>query len=112
MPGPNFLYHVDGTDELKPFGFHIHGAVVGFSKKVMWLKVGTSNKKPEVIAFYFLDCLQEFKILPSVISSDKGTKNVLIELLQMALRSKHTDEFAGFKSFRKGKSTSNERVEK
>ena len=31
-PGPNFVWHVDGYDKLKPYGFPIHGAVDGFSR--------------------------------------------------------------------------------
>ena len=29
--GPNHLWHIDGYDKLKPFGFCIHGAIHGFS---------------------------------------------------------------------------------
>ena len=25
--GPNFIWHVDGYDKLKPYGFCIHGAI-------------------------------------------------------------------------------------
>ena len=28
-PGPNLIWHVDGYDELKPFGFAIHAAIDG-----------------------------------------------------------------------------------
>lgn len=34
VPGPNFLWHVDGHDKLKKFGFAIYGRIDGFSKKV------------------------------------------------------------------------------
>ena len=27
--GPNFIWHIDGCDKLKPFGFAIHGAIDG-----------------------------------------------------------------------------------
>ena len=30
--GPNFAWHVDGYDKLKPYGFPIHGCVDGFSR--------------------------------------------------------------------------------
>ena len=29
--GPNYLWHIDSYDKLKPFGFCIHGAIDGFS---------------------------------------------------------------------------------
>ena len=38
-PGPNFAWQVDDYDKLKPYGFPIHGAVDGFSHRVMWLKI-------------------------------------------------------------------------
>ena len=28
-PGPNFAWHTDGYDKLKPYGFPIHGCVDG-----------------------------------------------------------------------------------
>ena len=28
-PGPNYAWHIDGHDKLKPFGFAIHGAIDG-----------------------------------------------------------------------------------
>ena len=38
-PGPNFAWHVDGYDKLKPYGFPIHGAVDGFRRVSMGLTV-------------------------------------------------------------------------
>ena len=29
--GPNYIWHIDGYDKLKPFGFYIHGAIDGYS---------------------------------------------------------------------------------
>ena len=43
--GPNFIWHIDGYDKLKPFGFCIHGAIDGYSRRIMWLEVDHSNKK-------------------------------------------------------------------
>ena len=52
-PGPNYCWHVDGNDKLKPFGFPIHGAVDGYSRRVFWLYVDTTNNDPKVLARYF-----------------------------------------------------------
>ena len=41
--GPNYTWHIDGHDKLKPFGFSVHGCIDGFCKKLIWLKVGSSN---------------------------------------------------------------------
>ena len=35
-PGPNFCWHLDGYEKLKPFGFPIHGCIDGYSRKLIW----------------------------------------------------------------------------
>ena len=35
-PGPNFLWHVDGWNKLAHFDIFIHGAVDGFSRRILW----------------------------------------------------------------------------
>lgn len=42
--GPNYLWHLDAYDKLKPYGICIHGCIDGFSRHIMWLKAGTVNK--------------------------------------------------------------------
>ena len=37
-PSPNYAWHIDGHDKVKPFGFAIHGAIDGYIRKVLWLK--------------------------------------------------------------------------
>ena len=60
--GPNFLWHIDGYDKLKPFGFAIHGCIDGYSRRIMWLEVGMSNNDPTVVARYFVKCIIEMGI--------------------------------------------------
>lgn len=49
-PGPNFMWHLDSNDKLKPYGLCINGCVDGFSRHIMWLKVYSTNSDPKVIA--------------------------------------------------------------
>ena len=51
---PNFSWHADGYDKLKHYGFPIHGCVDGYSRRVLWLKVDTTNNNPNFIAHYYL----------------------------------------------------------
>ncbi|XP_048749877.2 uncharacterized protein LOC125661760 [Ostrea edulis] len=110
--GPNYLLHVDGYDKLKRFGFAIHGCVCGFSRRVLWLKVGRSNNDPKVIASYFLDYIREIKGVPRCIRSDDGTENCIIADIQRAFRWHHDDDMAGEKSFLTGSSPANQRIER
>ena len=54
LDGPNYIWHVDGYDKLKPYGFPIHGAIDGWSRKIMWLKLARSNNLPEIPATFYL----------------------------------------------------------
>lgn len=55
--GPNNIWQIDGYDKLKPFGFCIHGAIDGYSRRILWLEVGSSNNNPLIVRKYFLDCV-------------------------------------------------------
>lgn len=111
VPGPNYLWHADGHDKLKRFGFPIYGCIDGFSKKVLWIDVATSNNDPTIIAYFYLAAVKKFKLLPTLLRTDHGTECGLMEDIHMALRSDHGDEHAGVKSFLRGKSTHNQRIE-
>lgn len=102
--GPNHVWHIDGYDKLKPFGFCIHGAIDGYSRRVMWLEVGPSNNNPRIIAQYYVDCVQQMGGTSRIIRADCGTENVYVAGLQ---RFFHNDN----ESFLYGTSCSNQRIE-
>ena len=47
--GPNYIWHIDDYDTLKAFGFCIHGAIDGYSRRILWLEVGSSNNDPSIM---------------------------------------------------------------
>lgn len=110
-PGPNFCWHVDGYDKLKPFGFAIHGAIDGFSRKIMWLEIGPTNNHPQVIALYYVQALIEHNAVPCILRTDRGTENVHLEKIQKFLRRDGDDMLAAENSFVYGRSTANQRIE-
>lgn len=109
--GPNYLWHIDGYDKLKPFGFCIHGAIDGFSRRIVWLEVASSNNDPRIIAQYFLDYVRQLGSTARIIRGDRGTENGNLAAIQRFFRRSMDDDFAGDKSFTYGKSTSNQRIE-
>lgn len=52
-PGPNFVWHIDGYDKLKPFGFAIHGAIDGFSRRFCGLKWDLATIAPKLFQDIF-----------------------------------------------------------
>ena len=57
--GPNYIWHLDGYDKLKPFGFCIHGSIDGYSRRLLWLEVGSSNNNPMLVAKYYIDYVKQ-----------------------------------------------------
>lgn len=110
-PGPNFTWHIDSYDKLKPYGIAINGCIDGYSSCLIWLHAGTTNSDPKVIADYFIQEVKKRGGCPSRVRADFGTENTYVENMQMFLRRDHGDEFAGERSYLAGRSTHNQRIE-
>ena len=110
--GPNFIWHLDGYEKLKPFGFSIPGAIDGYSRRILGLEVGSSNNNPRVVARYYLDCVKDLGGVPRTVRGDGGTVNVNVAAMQcFFFRKEGTNSMAGEKSFLYGRSVSNQRIE-
>ncbi|XP_039665194.1 uncharacterized protein LOC120564368 [Perca fluviatilis] len=109
-PGPNFLWHVDSYDKLKPYGICINGSIDGFSRMVIWLHAFSTNNDPKVIAGYFIDEVLSRNGTPTRIRSDLGTENCYMEQMQIFMRHDHTDTFSK-NCYLYGSSNHNQRIE-
>ena len=109
VKGPNYLWHVDGYEKLKPFGFCIHGCIDGYSRRIMRLEVESSNTNPAIVTHYYLDCLKHLKLASQMLRADNGTKNNRMSFL--LFRYFLTGSMAGIKSFISRKSTANKRID-
>ncbi|KAI7790512.1 hypothetical protein IRJ41_004513 [Triplophysa rosa] len=108
--GPNYTWHIDGNDKLKFFGIWVHLGIDGFSRKIIWLKAGTSNRKQSFIARYFYDAVQEHGGCPRIVRADRGTENLIVGQMQVAFHFRQASD-QGRDSFRVGKSVHNQRAE-
>ena len=89
-PGPNKVWHADGYDKIKPFGFPIHGCINGYSRKVLWLYVTRSNNLPDNIASYYLDAVREHGGCPLELYTDLGTENgIMAQMTQIPINMSH-----------------------
>ncbi|XP_039602420.1 uncharacterized protein LOC120524672 isoform X1 [Polypterus senegalus] len=117
--GPNHTWHIDGNDKLRFYGIWIHLCIDGYSRRVIWLHAGTSNRNPRFIARYFLDAVETengetftfVSSCPRLVRADRGCENSLVAIIQMSFRYHHHDSLAGVNSFRYGKSIHNQRAE-
>lgn len=111
VPGPDYVWHSDNYDKLKRYGFPMYGFIDGYSKKVLFIGLSSSNNDPEVIANYFLKTVKKHKLLPTILRTDKGTEATVMGELQIILRLDHKDDHAGLKSHKRGRSVHNQRIE-
>lgn len=105
------MWYYAGYDKLKPYGFPIHGAIDGYSRKILWLEVVRSNNKPEVPARFYLDCVKNIEGCPLVVRSDCGTENGVLAAMQCYFRKDGNDVFAGHNAHKYGTSSANQRIE-
>ena len=60
---------------MKPFGFSIHGAVDGFSRKFLWLTVVKSKNNPVVPAALYLHAVKKLGVCPILVKTECGSQN-------------------------------------
>ncbi|PIK51443.1 hypothetical protein BSL78_11682 [Apostichopus japonicus] len=105
--GPNFIWHADGYDKLKPFGIGINGCIDGFSRKLIWCEAYKTNNDPTVIAGYFIEAVDRRGGFPFLIRTDMGTENRTMEQMQLFFH-RNIPNSVGFIY---GTSTHNQRIE-
>ena len=84
--GPNFAWHIEGYDKLKPWDFPIHGAIDGYSRKILWLKVTRTNNSSDMIGSFYLQAIRKLGGCPVELITDLGTENGLAASMQCFFR--------------------------
>ena len=87
------MWHINGYDKLKPYGFVIYTAIDGFSRKIIWLNVSSSSSNPAYIACYFNQSITELGRIPQVIHGDRGSENMTHCGIKLFLKRNFSDSF-------------------
>lgn len=106
VPSPNALWHIDGYHKLIRWRLVIHGAIDGYSRLIMFLKVSPNNQA-ETVLDAFVQGVEEFG-LPSRVRMDRGGENVLVARYMI----EHPERGPGRGSAITGRSTHNQRIER
>ncbi|KAJ3515573.1 hypothetical protein NMY22_g14424 [Coprinellus aureogranulatus] len=102
--GANSLYHQDGNEKLKPWGFYVHGCVDGYSRMVIYL-VCSNNKRSKTVGSLFENAVAQYG-WPSRVRGDFGTENNEIE--RMMIRKWGSQH----RPYLRGRSINNIRIER
>ena len=73
-PHPNYVWHMDSHHNLIRWRMVTHGAIDGFSRKVLYLTCANNNRASTVVSFF--SNAVDLCGLPDRIRSDKGGENV------------------------------------
>ena len=92
--GPNWVHSVDGHNKLMgfqsdTFPLAIYGSVDTASRKLLWLRVWTTNKEPKLIGRWYLEYLFENKVMPSYLRMDRGTETGVMSTIHAFLHRHH-----------------------
>ncbi|EFI28269.1 hypothetical protein CC1G_14293 [Coprinopsis cinerea okayama7 len=102
--GSNALWHHDGNEKLKPWGFYVHGCVDGYSRLFIYL-VCSNNKRSATVAACFMEAVSRYG-WPSRMRGDFGTENNEVE------RRMNARWGALHRAYLRGKSLNNIRMER
>jgi len=78
VPGPDWLWCLDGHDKLARFGIEIYGCVDAYSRKIIWFFVGSSNRTQVSVLRQYLYTVKTVGYCPNFIRSDKGTETPMM----------------------------------
>jgi hypothetical protein len=113
VPGPDYLWSIDGHDKLSPFGFEIYAGIDAYSRKIIWIYVGISNRTSKSVLAQYLAVIFERGIQPRIIRSDRGKETDLTaEVHYFFARTIRGDpQFQLKQAWFYGTSTRNQRIE-
>jgi hypothetical protein len=74
VSGPNALWHMDGNLKLKDYGIVLHGAIDGYSRRVIYLEANHNNRGATVLQA-FLQGVANVSTVPHRVRADKGKEN-------------------------------------
>ncbi len=113
VPGPDFIWSIDGHDKLSPYGFQIYACIDAYSRCLLWIYVGSSNRTAQSVLRQYLQVVAEKGYQPYIVRSDRGKETELAAEVHYAFaRTMQNDlNFSMGNCWFYGTSTGNQRLE-
>jgi len=111
-PGPNFVHSLDGHDKLmgyqnSTYPIAVYGCIDTCSRKMLWIKIWSSNSDPLLIGKFYVEYLFNSKKIAHHLRIDKGTETGIMATIHCYLHKERFDEDA-INTVHYGPSTSNQ----
>ena len=112
VPGPNYLWSLDGYCKFDRFGFEIYAAIDAYSRYIVWVYVGVSARTSISVLRQYLDTVQDLQTMPQILRTDRGVETPLCANAHYALRQQSSYDHLQFPDcYFYGTSTANQRIE-
>lgn len=111
VPGPNFVWSIDGYCKLRPYGIEIYACLDAYSRYIVWIYIGISASTAVSCAHQFFYALEEVQLQPRFVRSDRGGETVMLADAHYQLQSLYQPDLEFQDCYLYGTSTSNQRIE-
>jgi len=78
VPGPDWLWCLDGHDKLSRFGIEIYACVDAFSRKIIWFFVGSSNRTQVSVLRQYLHAIKAIGYCPNFLRTNRGRETPMM----------------------------------
>ncbi|KAF3924477.1 hypothetical protein ABW20_dc0109724 [Dactylellina cionopaga] len=86
VAGPNAVWSADGYNKLAHFGFQIYGIIDAYSRRIIHVFVGITNRTMIAAAAYYLIAVKDLGFIPVLLRTDKGGETLMMAECQVSLR--------------------------
>lgn len=111
VPGPNYVWSIDGYCKLQHWGIEVYAAMDAYSRYIMWIYIGISCRTAVSVLKQYLDTLETQEIMPQVLRADRGVETPLIAAAHHKFTQQNRPNASFEGCFRYGTSTANQRIE-
>jgi len=111
VPGPNYIWSIDGYDKLKPYGVEIYACIDSYARYIVWVYVGISNATGVSCCTQFLDTIECLEYQPRFVRSDRGGETVSLANAHFQLQQESDPSLRFSDCYMYGTSTANQRIE-
>ena len=111
VPGPNYIWSIDGYDKLAPYGIEIYAGIDAYSRYMIWIYIGISNRTAVSVLRQYLLVIESMQQQPHFVRSDRGSETVLLASAHHQLLQAYEADIPFDQTYFYGTSTSNQRIE-
>src|SRR5580700_10655827 len=111
VPGPDFIWSIDGHDKLAAWGIQIYAGTDAYARKIIWSYVGVSNRMTNNVLAQYLQTCRQLGYTPNIIRSDRGTETPMLAEAHYGTRRAMVPELQFDQCFFYGTSVHNQRIE-